>query len=59
MAEMEHNAQMLEEDLATMTQDLIDDLQEAISSGRVTDGKLKRIFKQHNIKFDLLEFIGE
>ena len=50
--------QMMEEDLASMTQDLIDDLQEAISSGRVTDGKLKRIFKQHNIKFDLLEFLG-
>ena len=59
MAEMEHNAKMMEEDLATMTQDLIDDLQEAISSGRVTDGKLKRIFKQYNIKFDLLDFLGE
>jgi hypothetical protein len=58
-AEMEHNAQMLEEDLAGLMQDFITDLQEAISGGRVTDGKLKKIFKKHNIEFDLLKLISE
>lgn len=58
-AEMEHNAQALEEDLAQLMQDFIADLQEAISSGRVTDGKLAKIFKKHNIKFDLLKLISE
>ena len=54
-AEMEHNAQALEEDLADLMGDFITDLQEAISGGRVTDG----IFTKHNIKFDLLKLIGE
>lgn len=58
-AEMEHNADMLEEDLANLTQDLINDLQIAIQSGKVTDGKLAKVFKMYNIKFNLLEFIGE
>lgn len=58
-AEMEHNAQALEEDLADLMQDFITDLQEAISSGRVTDGKLKKIFRKHNIKFDLLKLISD
>jgi len=58
-AEMEHNARMLEEDLANLMQDFITDLQEAISGGRVTDGKLKKIFKKHNIEFDLLKLISE
>jgi hypothetical protein len=58
-AEMENNAQMLEEDLANLMQDFITDLQEAISGGRVTDGKLKKIFKKHNVEFDLLKLISE
>jgi|TARA_R100000084_G_scaffold109132_1_gene74162 hypothetical protein len=58
-AELEHNAQMLEEDLAGLMQDFITDLQEAISGGRVTDSKLKKIFKKHNIEFDLLKLISE
>ena len=58
-AEMEHNAQMLEEDLAGLMEDFIADLQEAISGGRVTDGKLAKIFKKHNIEFNLLKLISE
>ena len=52
MAEMEHRSQMMEEDLASMTQDLIDDLQETISSGRVTDGKLREYL--NNIILNLI-----
>tara|TARA_R110000765_G_scaffold425981_1_gene540266 strand:- start:601 stop:828 length:228 start_codon:yes stop_codon:yes gene_type:complete len=44
------------ESLAEATEELIDDLQAAIVSGKVTDSKLTKIFKQHGIKFDVLKF---
>ena len=44
------------EGLAEMTQDLIDDLQQAISSGKVTEGRLSAVFKKHGIKFNVLQF---
>ena len=48
--------QSFHEDLAQMTQGLIDDLQQAISSGKVTGGRLRAVFKNHGIKFDVLNF---
>ena len=57
MGEMSARSEQMQEDLAVMTQDLIDDLQKAISSGKVSDGKLAAIFKKHNIKFDLIDFM--
>tara|TARA_R110001606_G_scaffold282425_1_gene431037 strand:+ start:1458 stop:1688 length:231 start_codon:yes stop_codon:yes gene_type:complete len=59
MAEMSARSEQMQEDLAGMTQDLIDDLQKAISSGKVTDGKLASIYKKHGIKFNLMDFMGE
>jgi len=59
MAEMSARSEQMQEDLAQMTQDLIHDLQQAISSGKVTDGKLKSIYKKHGIKFNLMDFMGE
>ena len=59
MAEVSARSEAFQEDLAIMTQDLIDDLQKAISSGKVTDGKLASIYKKHGIKFNLMDFMGE
>ena len=59
MAEISARSESFHESLAVMTQDLIDDLQEAISSGKVTEGKLTSIYKKHGIKFNLQDFVGE
>ena len=58
MAEVSARSEAFQEELAEMIQDLIDDLQQAISGGKVGDSKLYRIFKKYNIKFNLLDFVN-
>ena len=58
MAEMSEKDEQFREELADMIKGLIEDLQQAISSGKVGDSTLYRIFKKHNIKFNLIDFVN-
>ena len=50
-AEMEHYDEQYAEDLKGLTYDLISELQEVLK-GKVTSGKLRRVFKRFGIDFD-------
>lgn len=50
-AEMEHYSEQYSEDLKGLTEDLVSELQEALR-GKITSGKLRRVFKRFGIDFD-------
>lgn len=58
MAEMSANSERMQEELTDITKDLIEDLQKAVTDGKVSDGKLKSIFKKYGIKFDVMDYLG-
>lgn len=50
-AEMLHYEEQYSEDLKGLTESLVSELQEVLK-GKVTSGKLRRVFKRFGIKFD-------
>ena len=57
MAEMSANSERMKEELTDITKDLIEELQKAVRDGKVSDGKLKSIFKKYGIKFNVLDYL--
>ena len=44
-----------EEELAEQIEDLIGELQKAISSGRISISKLERVFKKNGVEINVME----
>ena len=57
MAEMSAYSERMKEELTDLTKGLIEELQKAVADGKVTDGKLKSIFKRYGIKFNVLDYL--
>jgi hypothetical protein len=53
--EMHFKEEAFQEDLANQLEELIDDLQKAIIDGKISLGKLERVFRENKVKIDVME----